>query len=87
MKKDNTQQTFKGMFFLPEDPNIKLNGTLYILEDNTGWIELFGLFPSHNLFAKRSLFTLFGTLMNGEKVSLLDSYRQKEASKIILQER
>jgi hypothetical protein len=76
MKNRNTLQTFKGMFFLPEDPDTKINGTLTILENNTGWIELLGLFPSHHMFAKRALFTLFGSLMNGEKVSLLDSYKQ-----------
>jgi hypothetical protein len=76
MKKDINQQQYKGMFFLPENPEVKLNGTLTIIEDNTGWLELFGAFQSHNFFSRRSLFTMFGVLMNGDKISLLDSYRE-----------
>jgi hypothetical protein len=76
MKNGKNDQSYKGMFFLPENPELKLNGTLTIIEDNTGWLELFGTFPGHGIFAKRTLFTMFGTLMNGDKISLLDSYRQ-----------
>jgi len=71
------EKSFKGSFFSPNCPDEIITGTLVIFTDGSANLEILGAFKNDGFLQKRSLITLLGILFNGDKVSLLDSYRGK----------
>jgi hypothetical protein len=72
-----TESVYKGLFFLSDHKNDKLPGTLTIYPSGLGNLEVLGAFPGQGLLNKREQVTILGILFNGDKVSLIDSYKGK----------
>lgn len=72
---ENSSLSYKGSFFFPDCQEDMVTGILTIEADGAANLELLGAFEQDGLLAKRELRTIWGVLFNGDKVTLLDSYR------------
>lgn len=68
---------YKGSFFFSDRQDDVVTGTLTIDPDGAAHLDLLGAFGSDGFLAKREMQTIWGILFNGDKVSLIDSYRGK----------
>lgn len=71
------RNSYKGLFFLLGQPDDTVTGTLAIDAGGKGKLDLFGAFNIDNFYTLQTIQPIWGTLFNGDNVSLLDSYRGK----------
>ena len=66
----------KGIFFLPDNPNETLNGTLKFNLDDGVELDLFGHFDKFENPSSKETTIVLGITANGKKVTLLNCYQK-----------